>query len=89
MAKLREQMSILWGDLEELKTAASLKQQPFPSSEGVSAQDMGLSNMPFFCCIQEYGQELDEEDRPDEFPTYTTLYALVGTRIFESTDASG
>lgn len=89
MAKLREQMSILWGNLEELKVAASLKQQPFPPLEAVSNQHMGLSNMPFYCCIQEYGQELDEEDRPDEFSTYTTLYALAGTRIFESPDTSG
>jgi len=84
MAKLREQMAILWGNLEELKVAASLKQQPFPSSGTASAHDMGLSNLPFYCCIEEYGQELDEEDRPDEFTAYTTLYALAKTRIFES-----
>lgn len=84
LAKLREQMAILWGDLEELKVAASHKQQPFPLSEAISAQDMGLSNLPFCCCIEEYGQELDEEDRPDEFTAYTTLYALTRTRIFAS-----
>jgi len=84
MAKLREQMAILWGNLEELKVAASLEQQPFPSSGTASAHDMGLSNLPFYCCIEEYGQELDEEDRPDEFTAYTTLYALAKTRIFES-----
>lgn len=88
LAKLREQMAILWGNLEELKVAASLKQQPFPSSEAASAQHMGVSNLPFYCCIEEYGQELDEEDRPDEFTTYTTLYAIVKTRIFETPNAS-
>jgi protection-of-telomeres protein 1 len=90
LAKLREQMAILWGDLEELKIAASQKQQPFPSPEAVSAQDMGLSNLPCYCYIREYGQELDEDDRPDEFTAYTTLYAMFGTRIFEggASDAS-
>jgi protection-of-telomeres protein 1 len=81
LAKVREQMAILWGNLEELKVAASQNQQPFPSREG---SHMGLSNLPFYCCIKEYGQELDEEDRPDEFSTYTTLYALASTRIFGS-----
>jgi protection-of-telomeres protein 1 len=90
LVKLREQMAILWGDLEELKLAALQKQQPFPPSEATSAEDMRLSNLPFYCCIEEYGQELDEEDRPDEFSAYTTLYAMTSTRIFESgaSDAS-
>ena len=81
-------MAILWGDLEELKVAAVHKQQPFPASEAVSAQDMGLSNLPFYCIIEEYGQELDAADRPDEFSTYTTVYSMVGTRIFEPRDAA-
>jgi hypothetical protein len=84
LAKLREQIAILWGNLEELKLAALQNQQPFPTSEATSAEDMGLSNLPFYCCIKEYGQELDEEDRSDEFSTYATLYALASTRIFES-----
>lgn len=44
MAKLREKMCILWGNLEERR-------------EGEP-----LSNLPFECCISEYGIERDSND---------------------------
>lgn len=84
LAKLREQMAILWGNLEELKTAALMKQQPFPAPEAATAEGMNLSNLPFFCCIAEYGQELDQDDiESAESSSYTTLYDMSGARIFQ------
>lgn len=84
LAKLREQMAVLWGNLEELKTAALMKQKPFPALEANTAEGMSLSNLPFFCCIAEYGQELDQDDiESAESSGYTTLYDMSGARIFQ------
>ncbi|KAI5209678.1 hypothetical protein E4T38_02358 [Aureobasidium subglaciale] len=83
LAQLREQMAVLWGNLEELKTDATAKHQPYPPDPLVVAEGMELSNLPFHCCIEEYGQELDEADiGSDEAFGYMTVYAIFGTRIF-------
>ncbi|CAD0097308.1 unnamed protein product, partial [Aureobasidium vineae] len=84
LAKLREQMAILWGNLEELKAAALAKQQPFPPHDPAPTEIVGLSNLPFYCCIAEYGQKLDEDDfGSEESSGYTRLYDMSGARIFE------
>ncbi|KAG9583545.1 hypothetical protein KCU77_g10803, partial [Aureobasidium melanogenum] len=84
LAKLREQMAILWGNLEELKIAALAKQQPFPAPEAASAEGTNLSNLPFCCFIAEYGQELDQDDiESAESSGYTILYDMSGARIFQ------
>jgi protection of telomeres protein 1 len=44
LAKLKEKLCILWGNLAEKK------------------EDEELSNMPFECCVFEYGVEMDEDD---------------------------
>ncbi|CAD0113667.1 unnamed protein product [Aureobasidium uvarum] len=77
-------MAILWGNLEELKAAALAKQQPFPPHDSAPAETVGLSNLPFYCCIAEYGQALDEDDLgSEESSGYTRLYDMSGARIFE------
>ncbi|KAG9654417.1 hypothetical protein KCU95_g13186, partial [Aureobasidium melanogenum] len=84
LAKLREQMAILWGNLEELKTAALAKQQPFPAPPAATTEGTNLSNLPFLCFIAEYGQELDQDDLESaETSGYTTLYDMSGARIFQ------
>ncbi|KAG9521833.1 hypothetical protein KCU93_g7194, partial [Aureobasidium melanogenum] len=84
LAKLREQMAILWGNLEELKTAALTKQQPFPAPQAVAIEGTNLSNLPFLCFIAEYGQELDQDDiESAESSAYTILYDMSGARIFQ------
>ncbi|KAH0342347.1 hypothetical protein KCU81_g5709, partial [Aureobasidium melanogenum] len=84
LAKLREQMAILWGNLEELKTAALAKQQPFPAPQAAAAERTNLSNLPFYCFIAEYGQELDQDDiESADSSGYTTLYDMSGARIFQ------
>lgn len=62
--KLREKLSILWGNLEERKSEATSAGQPYPPNvmkKGPSsASDPELSNIPFDCCIKEYGIELQK-----------------------------
>ncbi|KAK6006348.1 hypothetical protein QM012_006758 [Aureobasidium pullulans] len=84
LAKLREQLAILWGNLEELKAAALVKQQSFPALEAVPAEGPSLSNLPFSCFIAEYGQRLDQDDiESAESSGYITLYDMSGARIFQ------
>ncbi|KAG9947388.1 hypothetical protein KCU85_g5857, partial [Aureobasidium melanogenum] len=84
LAKLREQMAILWGNLEELKAAALAKQQPFSAPQAAAAEGTNLSNLPFYCFIAEYGQELDQDDiESADSSGYTTLYDMSGARIFQ------
>ena len=68
LGRLRQQMSILWGNLEELKGAVTSHSPGIDQSDPWESK---LSNVPFECCIEEYGQELDPEDiagaTPDEF----------------------
>lgn len=77
-------MAILWGNLEELKTAALAKQQPFPAPQAVTTEGTNLSNRPFLCFIAEYGQELDQDDiESAESSAYTIVYDMSGARIFQ------
>ncbi|KAI7146420.1 hypothetical protein KC352_g29034, partial [Hortaea werneckii] len=65
LAKLRERLCILWGNLEE------------------KGPDEPISNRPFECCVQEYGQEMDEEDEEKALVPmgWKRLYRLSGTTI--------
>ncbi|TKA67809.1 hypothetical protein B0A55_09043, partial [Friedmanniomyces simplex] len=67
LAKLREKLCILWGNLEEKGG----------EGEGVA------SNRPFECCVQEYGIELEEEDpeRARVPFGYKKLFRLFGATI--------
>lgn len=77
-------MAILWGNLEEIKAAALVKQQPFPALEATPAEGTNLSNLPFSCFIAEYGQELDQDDiESAESSGHISLYDMSGARIFQ------
>ncbi|THX22457.1 hypothetical protein D6D12_09148 [Aureobasidium pullulans] len=83
LAKLREQMAVLWGNLEELKSTAVAKQQPYPAHSSAPIEGMELSNLPFCCCIEEYGQKLDEADLElIETPLYERIHEMFGAHIF-------
>ncbi|GAB7352531.1 hypothetical protein MBLNU459_g2924t1 [Dothideomycetes sp. NU459] len=89
LAQLREKLAILWGNLEERKLAALTAQQPYPphptnksnDEAQMSPRDNELSNLPFTCCMKEYGQPVDKEDL-EEYPSgYIQVYNLFGTTI--------
>ncbi|KAK0928305.1 hypothetical protein LTR29_017398 [Friedmanniomyces endolithicus] len=67
LAKLREKMCILWGNLEEQRE----------DEEGA------VSYRPFECCVQEYGVELDEDDpERGEVPFgYKKLFRMFGSTV--------
>ncbi|KAF2719748.1 hypothetical protein K431DRAFT_271988 [Polychaeton citri CBS 116435] len=67
LAKLREKLFCLWGNLEETKSPQSAQT---------------LSNVPFECCIREYGQPVDIRDKSENASTdYIRLYQLFGVTI--------
>ncbi|PNS17600.1 hypothetical protein CAC42_2995 [Sphaceloma murrayae] len=57
---LRQKLDIVCGNLTELKEA----QEGMVPSHGQDLWGGKLSNLPFDCCIQEYGQRLDDDDHP-------------------------
>ncbi|KAL8392496.1 hypothetical protein RB599_005136 [Gaeumannomyces hyphopodioides] len=97
LLQLREKMFCLWGNLEEIKRArqdsldAKKRLQanlPPPCSDVDSAQGEGaeqLSNIPFSCCIRQYGVKTrtTDEKKADagEGFKWTRAFALFGTKI--------
>lgn len=83
LTQLREKLSILWGNLDERKSAAHQEGVSYPSDADPTGEtktissDAGLSNLPFECCIRETCLSLNEEN-PSE---YTSIYNLFGTTI--------
>jgi hypothetical protein len=73
---LEEKLFILWGNLLEIKTELIPKGVKFPLSSG----DDRLQNLPFECCVEEYGFKL-----PEPTPTwpmgYQRMHRLMGTVI--------
>ena len=79
---LREKLFLLWGDLEEQKTASINQQLTDDSSRALTADDPGSkddkerketimpSGRPFECCLMEYGvqasEQHGEQDRVDD-----------------------
>lgn len=67
LARLREKMFVLWGNLEEKRKEEEVK------------------NLPFECCIMEYGVQLDREDLESpgatEFERWKRMHALFGATI--------
>ncbi|EGX91443.1 telomere-binding alpha subunit central domain protein [Cordyceps militaris CM01] len=75
VARLREKLFYLWGDLEEKKTARLQRREkvekqarangpPVDSDdeEAASAAAVVPANRPFSCCIRQYGIKMREED---------------------------
>jgi hypothetical protein len=103
--KLRERLSILWGNLEEIKTLKKkeeeerrkrIDQPPLDSSdvEGVvdkprnkaPQQDgQALQNLPFSCCIHQYGVKVPETNHlkadAGHGRSWKQMLGLFGTKI--------
>jgi len=83
LAQLRERLCILWGNLEELKSAANEMSASIVENDPIHDPWNGaLSNVAFECCIQEYGQKIDravgDQDGVDE---WVRIYQMFGVTI--------
>ena len=61
LAQLREKLCILWGNLEEVKTASEQGRMDVDTGAGAgeAGEDLeGVSNLAFECCLHEYGVPL-------------------------------
>lgn len=88
LAQLREKLAILWGNLEERKCAAQAVNEPYPTEAPASVDstiaepiDPELSNLPFQCCIREFGQHVDKEDRSQSSQEWIQVFGMFGTTI--------
>ena len=87
--QLREKLYILWGDLEERKrsedgdgeqAAAAKRAKLGEEQQQAEAQEQQPSNLPFNCCLQEYGV-LREGGRPEEIADWERQYMMFGVTI--------
>ncbi|GJN74547.1 hypothetical protein PLICBS_008638 [Purpureocillium lilacinum] len=89
---LRQQLFILWGDLEEHKSrdtkrAATGHDNPPEDSDDESTPNATskVSNRPFSCCVQEYGIKMPESDpakaNASDSKRWERMYKLFGTKI--------
>ena len=73
LSELQEKLFVLWGNLHERKLA--LKEEgvdlPLPTVD----ERLKLSNMPFECCIEEYGVPVSKDGIPY---TDEQINALIG-----------
>ncbi|OAA77552.1 telomere-binding alpha subunit central domain protein [Akanthomyces lecanii RCEF 1005] len=96
VAKLREKLFYLWGDLEEQKTKklqrkAKAGKQARTNAPPADSDDEGPSsgivpaNRPFSCCIKQYGVKMREADEAKadagEGRRWQRMYGLFGTQI--------
>ena len=73
LARLKEKLFVLWGDLQELKEEASLSQD---------IRDLKPHARPFECLISEYGIEArDENGIKKDNGEYERVFHLSGTTI--------
>lgn len=75
LAKLREKLAVLWGNLQEVKTPAEDDEIPWADS---------VSNLPFDCCIREYGEKVENEEDAAALRAelgWIRLHRLFGTTI--------
>jgi len=92
--QLREKLYILWGDLEERKrsedehgeddgdgdrTAAKRAKLDGAQQQG-EEQKQQPSNLPFNCCLQEYGV-VREGGKPEEIADWERQYMMFGVTI--------
>lgn len=81
---LREKLFFLWGNLEEIKSAASQSCHGSELANAGSDIDVwngALSNVPFECCIAEYGQPIDNDDEDKKEEDWVQIFELQGTTI--------
>lgn len=77
LAELKEKLFILWGDLEELKSAGTV----LPAASDAKKR---ASSNPFECCIQEYGVPIPAADQSDSDGTGTKwqrMHRMFGTTV--------
>ncbi|KAJ9618961.1 hypothetical protein H2203_008777 [Taxawa tesnikishii (nom. ined.)] len=83
---LRDKLFVLWGDLEEKKSEAQSRGLPSSLPGEVIREDMlsghAPDNVPFECCIREYGQQVDPEDMSeDTLMGWIRIFEIFETRI--------
>jgi protection-of-telomeres protein 1 len=81
--QLREKLYILWGDLEEQKRnedAGERKAKRAKLDDGETEESKQPSNLPFSCCLQEYGA-LREGGRADEVADWERQFMISGVTI--------
>lgn len=80
--QLREKLYILWGDLEEQKRQedAGERKSKRAKLDGETEEMKQPSNLPFSCCLQEYGA-LREGGRMEEVTDWERLYMISGVTI--------
>jgi hypothetical protein len=87
LSQLRERLFILWGNLEEVQRGEGASGSSGNEENGKGERVLGeVSNLPFDCCIMEYGVEMDEDDPErwdEEGPVgqWKRLYGMFGATI--------
>jgi protection-of-telomeres protein 1 len=81
--QLREKLYILWGDLEEQKRSeesSGERQAKRAKLDDETESDQKSSNVPFNCCLQEYGA-LREGGRAEEISDWERQFMMFGVTI--------
>lgn len=80
--QLREKLYILWGDLEEQKRQedAGERKAKRAKLDGEDEETKQPSNLPFSCCLQEYGA-LREGGRAEELTDWERQFMISGLTI--------
>lgn len=80
--QLREKLYILWGDLEEQKRSEHEAERKAKRAklDGESENDQQPSNLPFNCCLQEYGV-LRDGGRAEEITDWERQFMMLGVTI--------
>jgi protection-of-telomeres protein 1 len=91
--QLREKLYILWGDLEERKQSedqdgdgerSTAKRAKLDEEQRqTDAQEQQPSNLPFNCCVREYGVRLDggPPEEEAEVPQWKRQFMMFGVTI--------
>ncbi|KAJ3497680.1 hypothetical protein NLG97_g1712 [Lecanicillium saksenae] len=99
LSQLREKLFYLWGELEEHKAkelhrGAQAEKQARANRPPADSDDEGEaaagvvapSNLPFSCCIKQYGMKMNEADKgkadAGEGKRWQRMYGLFGTQIY-------
>ncbi|KAF2138803.1 uncharacterized protein K452DRAFT_255690 [Aplosporella prunicola CBS 121167] len=75
LSELREKLFIMWGNLEELKSAHEY------TLDSTAPAPKPLSNSPFECCVHEYGVEAPDGDDRDPIARWKRVFSMFGTTI--------
>lgn len=76
LAKLKEKLFVLWGDLEEKKVELGKTGLELALEENVT-----ISSKPFECLIKEYGVKAVSEDGTCLDSTWERMFSIFGTNV--------